>query len=68
MCRRHVTGLIHGAAAGVDGCCIYLESFSFSLRCTIEYTHMILPNFHIVTYSQVEKIYLMVYDMYLSVR
>jgi hypothetical protein len=49
MCRRHVTGLIHGAAAGADASCIYLESFSFSLLCTIEYTHTVLPNFHIVT-------------------
>jgi len=27
MCRRHVTGLIHSAAAGADASCIYLESF-----------------------------------------
>ena len=49
LCRRHVTGLIHGAAAGADASCIYLESFSFSFLCTIEYTHTVLPNFHIVT-------------------
>jgi hypothetical protein len=36
-------------AAGADASCIYLESFSFSLLCTIEYTHTVLPNFHIVT-------------------
>jgi len=28
---------------------VYLESFSFTLLCTIDYTHTILPNFHIVT-------------------
>ena len=28
---------------------VYLESFSFSLLCTIEYTHTVLPNLHIVT-------------------
>ena len=44
-----VTGLIHGPAAGADASCIYLESFSFSLLCTIEYTHTVLPYFHIVT-------------------
>jgi hypothetical protein len=49
MCRRHVTGLIHGAAAGADASCIYLESFSFSLLCIIGYTHTVLSNFHIVT-------------------
>jgi hypothetical protein len=36
-------------AAGADVSSIYLESFSFSLLCTIEYTHTVLPNFHIVT-------------------
>jgi len=36
-------------AAGADASCIYLESFSFSLLCTIEYTHTVLPYFHIVT-------------------
>jgi len=36
-------------AAGADASCIYLDSFSFSLLCTIEYTHTVLPNFHIVT-------------------
>jgi len=51
LCRRHVTGLIHGVAAGADASCIYLELFSFSLLCTIEYTHTVLPNFHIVTGS-----------------
>jgi hypothetical protein len=45
-----VTGLIHGPAAGADAFCIYLEFFSFSLLCTIEYTHTVLPNFHIVTF------------------
>jgi len=44
-----VTGLIHGPAAGADASCIYLESFIFSLLCTIEYMHTVLPNFHIVT-------------------
>jgi len=44
-----ITGLIHGPAAGADASCIYLESFSFSLLCTIEYTHTVSPNFHIVT-------------------
>ena len=44
-----VRDLIHGSAAGSDASCIYLESFSFSLLCTIEYTHTVLPNFHIVT-------------------
>jgi hypothetical protein len=44
-----VTGLVHGPAAGADSSCIYLESFSFSLLYTIEYTHTVLPNFHIVT-------------------
>jgi hypothetical protein len=34
-------------AAGADASCIYLESFSFSLLCTIEYTHTVLP-FHVV--------------------
>jgi hypothetical protein len=34
----------------------------------VEYTHTVLPNFHIITFSQGEKIYLMVYDMYLSDR
>jgi len=38
-------------AAGADASCIYLEFFSFSLLCTIEYTHTVLPNFHIVTIS-----------------
>jgi len=28
---------------------VYLESFSFSLLCTIEYMRTVLPNFHIVT-------------------
>jgi len=51
FCRRHVTGLIHDSAAGADASCIYLESFSFFLLCTIEYTHTVLLNFHIVTYS-----------------
>jgi hypothetical protein len=37
------------SAAGADVSSIYLESFSFSLLCTIEYTHTVLPNFHIVT-------------------
>jgi hypothetical protein len=36
-------------AAGVDASCIYLESFSFSLLCTVEYTHTVLPNFYIIT-------------------
>jgi len=36
-------------AAGADVSSIYLEFFSFSLLCTIEYTHTVLPNFHIVT-------------------
>jgi hypothetical protein len=36
-------------AAGADASCIYLESFSFSLLCTIQYTHTVLPNFHVVT-------------------
>jgi hypothetical protein len=49
LCRTHVTGLIHGAAAGADASCIYLESFSFSFLCPREYTHTVLPNFHIVT-------------------
>jgi len=49
LCRRHVTGLIYGVAAGADASCIYLESFSFSFLYTIEYTHTVLPNFHIVT-------------------
>jgi len=31
MCWKHVTGLIHGAAARADTSYIYLESFSFSL-------------------------------------
>jgi len=31
-----------------DASCIYLESFSFSFLCAIEYTHTVLPNFHIV--------------------
>jgi len=44
-----VTGLIPGSAAGANASSIYLESFSFSLLCTIEYTHTVLPNFHIVT-------------------
>jgi len=44
-----VTGLIHGSAAEADASCIHLESFSFSLLCTVEYTHTVLPNFHIVT-------------------
>jgi len=44
-----VTGLIHGPTAGADAFCIYLESFSFSLLCTIEYMYTVLPNFHIVT-------------------
>jgi hypothetical protein len=35
--------------AGADASYIYLKSFSFSLLCTIEYTHTVLPNFHIVT-------------------
>jgi hypothetical protein len=39
-------------AAGADASCIYLESFSFSLLCTIECTHTVLPNFHIVTTCQ----------------
>jgi hypothetical protein len=55
-------------AAGADASCIYLESFSFSLLCTIKYTHTVLPNIHIVAYSQVDKLYLMVYDMYPSIR
>jgi len=38
-------------AAGADVTCIYLKSFSFSLLCTIEYTHTVLPDFHIVTFS-----------------
>jgi hypothetical protein len=42
-------GLIQLAVTGADASCIYLESFSFSLFCTIEYTHTVLPNFHIVT-------------------
>jgi hypothetical protein len=29
---------------------VYLESFSFSFLCNIEYTHTVLPNFHIVTH------------------
>jgi hypothetical protein len=49
LCRRYVTDLIHGTAAGADASGIYLESFSFSLLCTIGYTHTVLPNFHIVT-------------------
>jgi len=36
-------------ATGADVSSIYLESFSFSLLCNIEYTHTVLPNFHIVT-------------------
>ena len=31
-------------------CLLYISfSFSFSLLCTIEYTHTVLPNFHLVT-------------------
>jgi len=64
MCRRHVTGLIHGAAAGADASCVYLESFSFTLLCTIGYMHTVLPNCHIVTPGTCQKIirvYLMVF-------
>jgi len=42
-------GLIQLAGTGADASCIYLESFSFSLLYTIEYTHTVLPNFHVVT-------------------
>jgi hypothetical protein len=48
-----VTALIHCTAAGADASCIYLESFFFSLLSTIEYTHTILPNFHIVTATNI---------------
>jgi len=40
-------------AAGADASCIYLEPFSFSLICTIEYTRTVLPNFYIVTTNPV---------------
>jgi hypothetical protein len=43
------------AAAGADVSSIYLESFSFSLLCTIEYTHTVLPNFHIVTADKFQR-------------
>jgi len=43
-----VTGLIHGTAAGADAFCIYLQSFSFCVLCIIEYTHTVVPNFHMV--------------------
>jgi hypothetical protein len=42
-------------AAGADASSIYLESFSFSLLCTIEYTHTVLPNFHIVTLNSTNQ-------------
>jgi hypothetical protein len=42
-------GLIQLAVTGADASCIDLESFSFSFLCTIEYTHTVLPSFHIVT-------------------
>jgi len=42
-------------AAGADASCIYLESFSFSLLCTIEYTHTVLP-FHIVVENLAEVV------------
>jgi len=44
-------GLIQLAVTGADASCIYLESLFFTLPflCTIEYTHTVLPNFHIVT-------------------
>jgi hypothetical protein len=45
-------------AAGADASCIYLEFFSFSLLCTIEYTHTVLPNFHIVTQRVAYMVYL----------
>jgi len=44
-----VTRLIHSAAAGADASCISRVFLLLSFLCTVEYTHTILPNFHIVT-------------------
>jgi hypothetical protein len=51
-----VTGLIHGHCCRDNASCVYLESFSFSLLCTIEYTHTVLPNFHIVIESELNRV------------
>jgi hypothetical protein len=44
-----VTELIHRHRCRGQCLCIYLEPFSFSLMCTIDYMYMDFPNVHIVT-------------------
>jgi hypothetical protein len=44
-----VTGLIHRPVTGADASCISRVFLLFSFLCTIEYTHTVLPNFHIAT-------------------